>query len=286
MNCPSGLHAGLVASPVPALSRDGVHVPVFRAVGVGAALGDESDLLPVRRPGGQHVVVFAPGQIFDLARAQVEQAQVPVTLRQVAFDVLLELETVDDQRRHGFLVLLVTLGVARVGVLDDQGKTFGVRRPGEILHPALDLRDALGLAARERQEPDLVVLVLVAAAGQEGERPAVGTPARVRLLVLAGGERAVFRAVPPGEPQVGGAFIFGEVHRADRVGDGRAVGRKLRVADRTQEGDVLGLQRTRVVGTGGRAGREGNDQTGHEQRQGDRRPVQGARQGNLHRRPS
>ena len=112
--------------------------------------------------------MFAFGQVFDLAGGQVEQAQVAVTIRQVAFDVLLELEAVDDQRRHGLLVLGVRFGGARVEILHDEREAFAVRRPGEILHAALDFRGALGLAAAKQQEPDLVVLVLVATAGEKG----------------------------------------------------------------------------------------------------------------------
>src|SRR5438046_10762843 len=89
---------------------------------------------------------------------------------EVAADVFLELETVDDEGRRGlrfcrrlFIALVFFLGrfdVLGLGVLKDKNETRAVWRPFEIVAALNGFRDADGLAAEAIRQPDLTLVLL------------------------------------------------------------------------------------------------------------------------------
>src|SRR4051794_27900139 len=97
-------------------------------------------------------------------------------LAEIALDVLLEVEPVDDDRLLGFLLVLaaclLVVGFG-IGILDNQRQPLAVGRPGVIGDRTLGLGDLLGLAAGAIEQPQLVDLLLVAASRQKGEIAAV-----------------------------------------------------------------------------------------------------------------
>src|SRR5438552_1618409 len=84
----------------------------------------------------------------------------------------------------------------RVGIVPNERDTFGIRRPGEVFHAAVSIRDLLPLAAADGQHPELIVLVVVFAPGKEGDPFSIRAPARMFLALVSKGQGTVFRAVP------------------------------------------------------------------------------------------
>ena len=133
--------------------------------------------------------------------------------------------------------------VWRVGVwiADDHGETLRIRRPFVALEASLEFGELPGFAAGGGQKPELAALRLGGrrTRGGEGDPLAVGAPAGAGLAFGAEGELAVRGAVVGGEPDVGEALVLLHVRGGDRVGDGLAVRRALRVAHGAHAGDIV-----------------------------------------------
>src|SRR4029453_4271265 len=108
-------------------------------------------------------------------------------------------------------------------------------------------------AAGAVQQPHLralLLFVLVAARGEEGQVLAVRAPAGLRLVVLAGSELPLLLAVPAHHPEVAIGLVLLGVRRPHGVGHPLAVGRALGVGDgpdlrEVVEGERAGLGRRR-----------------------------------------
>ena len=228
----------------PGLGIDEVQVEVVVAVGVGPALAGKHQLLAVGTPGGQVFIVRAGRQVGELARGQVEQVQVLALLVQVAVDILLELEAVEDDGRRGFLFgFLGGRERVGVGVADDEGQALAVGRPHVVGHAALELGHLLGFAAGPVQQPELgVAAVLLAAARHEAQELAVGAEAGLGLAGRSGGHAQVLGAVGAGHPHVGVALVGGRIGARHGVGHPGPVGRKLGVGHVAQPRQVAELE--------------------------------------------
>ena len=115
---------------------DNVEAVVVAAIRIGSALTDERNLRPVGRPGRPGFVVIARGQQLGLVRSHVEYIQVPAQRAEIAGFVLLEVETVDDDRRQCLILVLGRTG--RILVHNDQCDALAVRGPVVIEHIALE----------------------------------------------------------------------------------------------------------------------------------------------------
>ena len=102
------------------LRADHVNVPILCAIRVVAALGHKRDLVSIGRPGRQKFIMFARGDDVDLARREIEQLQVRPAIDQIAVDVVLEEETIDDDRWNGLLLFFLLLRLARVGIVHNE----------------------------------------------------------------------------------------------------------------------------------------------------------------------
>src|SRR3989441_11261193 len=97
-----------------------------------------------------------------------------VALPEVPGLVLLELVAVDNDRLGRLLLarlLPFLFGVAGIGVgiQDDERQSLAVGGPGEVRHAPFEVADPLRLAAGSAHEPHLIGVLVIIAAGQEGE---------------------------------------------------------------------------------------------------------------------
>jgi hypothetical protein len=231
---PSGLHASSL-SVSGSLSSFGVFVS-WRGVAPGFASITKTSqsfvrsmsswrLLTnaMRAPSGENAgspSLNAPGvrrSLFFVG--EIEKVKMLTFCGEVALFVLLELKAVDDDRR----LRLVLLDL-RLGVFDDQREMLAVGRPVEVVDASLELGHALRFAALQVHDPELIELVVVAAAGEERELPAVRAPLRRRLAAVAERELADVRAVEAGKPDVRVVLVVVERRLAHGVRDARAVG--------------------------------------------------------------
>ena len=231
------------------LRADHPDVPVLGAIRIVSALGDERDFFSVRRPRRPNVIVFAGSERLGLARREIEQLQMRITLGQVTVDVLLEIKAIDHQRRNCLLFLLLFLRLTRIGIVDDERDPFRIRRPGEIVHAAFRVGQFFRFAAANRQHPELIVLVVVLATGKEPDPFSIGTPARMFLALVAEGERAVLRAVPLREPEIRRALVLLHVCDLDDVGDQVAVRRNVWFIHLAQLREIFRLQNASWIGS-------------------------------------
>src|SRR5262249_9750258 len=128
--------------------------------------------------------------------------------------------------------LVLALGVVGRGrsVGRDERDLASVGRPRVIVDAFFRVRQRTRLAAVDREQPDLRVVV-AGADRHERDRAAVGRPFRARLALVAERELAWRAAVGGDEPQVTAACwrVAALVPRADGVGD-RATVRRYREA--------------------------------------------------------
>ncbi len=147
------------------------------------------------------------------------------------------------------LLGLVLLALQGVGVLPaklaDELRAIG--RPLVVGEVALQVGQRPGLAAVGRQQVELGLLV-VAAVGQEGQRPAVGRPARLAVGPFAVGELAQAAAIAIGQPQIGIFLLRLALHALDAEDHLRAVGRDLRVRRQLKQVQVVGSGQPRRGG--------------------------------------
>ena len=198
-----------------------------------------------------------------LLRGDVEDGHARIEPHEIALDVLLEVVAIDlDGRLRLALPAFLLLGIV-VGILvvQHQRQPRAVGRPRVVGHAAVDLGELHRLAAGTIEQPHLralLLLVLVAARGEERQVLAVGAPARTRLGVGRRGDLHVRAAIPRHHPDIGVALVLLGVDRHHGVGDPSAFWRALRVVDRAHARVVVERERL----GGGRLRRERDGQHG------------------------
>ncbi len=231
-----------------------------------APLRGEGDPLPVGRPGRERLVLVAGGQKLRLPSLQLEEVQV-VAAPQEADPVLLEVEAVDDDRLRPPVLAPLPLRGLGIRVACDQGKSLPVGRPDEVGDAASEVGQPHRLAATPVEQPDLVRVVLVAPAREEGEGAVVGAPAGRVLALRARGEPQGLRPIPAGHPDVGVPAVLGSVRGRDRVGDPAAVGRHLGVRHRAEPEEIVeGEEPPLALRQGGGSGGSGEEPQSRGQR--------------------
>ncbi len=197
-----------------------LHVPVV------VARGGERQLLRVGRPRRRLVLEVAVRQLLRLRGAvgrHDEDVRAPVA--RPAHRV--ELVAV-AREAAGQALLLVLLLVRRIGDARREGKPRAVRRPHRLRGVLLEIREAQGLPAVQRQDVEL--LVIAVAVGREGDTRAVGRPAGRAVRLLAGGQLPRRGgAVDGGQPDRAAIRVLLPVDRVDGVGDRLPVRRETRV---------------------------------------------------------
>ena len=153
-----------------------------------------------------------------------------LALGKKALDILLEVKAVDDNGL-GRLRLGALLRLGFVTRHDRKEQLFRIRGPAKVSQIVLDVGELLGLTSAAVEQPHLRALGVALAAGGEGEKAAVGAPARVAGAVLAAGELDVLCPVPAHHPEVGEVLVFAGVHVPHGVGDPLDIGRDLRRSD-------------------------------------------------------
>ncbi len=173
-----------------------VDVLLVLQVGVPMPAGDEGDARAVRAPAGLAVVRGAGGQPARVAGLEVDAPQLarPVVGEAGAVELVeepVDLADVGLRRRLRGRARRRLVGQGRAD--DAEGPTVGT--PGDVRDIAWQPGDLVRLAAIQGQEPDLRAALLgrlrrdtaVGCAGrledrgaiaQEGQRPAIGAPAR------------------------------------------------------------------------------------------------------------
>ncbi len=207
------------------------HQPEVVVVGAvhAVTVAHERDQPAVGRPFGIIVVVIAGRDLAAAPGRDVEHEQVGAAMIEVAPAVPLELQPVDHPRRGCLGRPAIPRGVTRLlrrGVPDHERQARGVGRPGEAVHPLLDLGELLGLAAQPVEPPDL--RLAARARGEEREVLAVGAPARARRRRALGGHRDRLAAVQRRHPDLGFGLVVLQARCAHDVGHPAAVGTELR----------------------------------------------------------
>jgi len=186
--------------------------------------------------------VVALGQLRRLARCGVDDPDVPALPGQIARAVKLVVGAGDVAIGDAELLFgLVLLALQRVGVLQAElaDELRAVGRPLEAGEAAFQIGQRPGLAAVDGQQMELRLL-LAAAVRHEGQRPAVGRPARLGVGPLAVAELAQAAAVAVGQPQIGDLLLRRPLHALNTEDDLRPVGRDLRVGRGVEEVEVVG----------------------------------------------
>src|SRR5437588_5227108 len=115
---------------------------------------------------------------------------------QITVDIFFEKEAINHERRNGLLFLLLLLRLARIGIGNNKRDSLRIGRPGEIVDASFRVGQFLGFTAGARENPKLIVLVVVFAAGEKRDPFSIGTPARMFLTFVAESKSAIFRSVP------------------------------------------------------------------------------------------
>src|SRR5205809_3827233 len=150
---------------------------------------------------------------------------------EIAFAILLEVVTINHDRRRGlaFPAVLLFRLVVRIRVLHNKNEPLGIRRPGEIGDTAFDVRQFLGLSAHTVEQPHLAALFLLSFVSTRGEKCeifVVGTPARHAFAAVAGGSQPyLFYSIPTHHPNIGIALVLFGINRTNGVGNPLSVRR-------------------------------------------------------------
>src|SRR3981189_388106 len=115
----------------------------------------------------------------------------------------------------------------RAGVAQDENETTAIGRPGKVLDVLRGVSEALGFSAAETEEPDLGLTLV--ALGKEGDRFAVGTPARMIGGDAFCGESDGVAAGARDHPDALFVLVGLEDGGLDDVDDRLGVGAQLRV---------------------------------------------------------
>ena len=211
-------------------------------------------------------------------------------MTEIAVDILLELEAVDDDRVRPFigLVRCGRRGIGRlnrnvggiagrrgrrararwsghgggsggirflvgVGILHDERQRFAVGCPSDVRDRPAQAWQTPRLAAEPVEQPQLILVMLVAPARNKGKPATVGAPARGRLAFLgAAGQLHAVLAVPAGHPQMAETLVGGHIRFGDRISDPRAGRIDLRIGDGFDPRDIVGPDRMARWCRGGR----------------------------------
>ena len=180
--------------------------------------------------------------------------------------VALELVAIDDDRPR----------LGRIGrglrVLNDEGESLAVWRPGHCTHTTLELRHALRFTAAPIEQPHLRPLGSLTG-GEKGQLFAIRAPAGRRFRLVARRESQGRRAIPACHIDVAVVSVFGRIDVRDRIRDPRTVGRTLGITHCTQAIPISDLQGT----FGGQLGsrRRGEHYEQQKQITHERRPRPG-----------
>ena len=215
-----------------------VDVVVVGTIGLGPAPAHEGDRAAVGRPRRGDLVVVAWGDELGFPGGDIEKVEVFPAGRDVAGLVLLEAIAVNDDRLRGLRGRIAGHPLIGVGVFGDQRESDAVGRPGVVGDAAGEIGDALRLTAVPVEEPELIGLARIVAAGEKGDVAAIGAPARGVFAGRAPGELDGASTVPARHPDVGVVAVVHRVHGGDGVGDPAAVGGELRIAHIAQRREI------------------------------------------------
>ena len=235
--------AGGVVRNLRQRSAGGIDHPDVRVVavveGLAGAVGDEGDLPAVGRPLWIGVVpVVARRQLRRAARLDVDHPQVRALVIEPAgvVELVVRVQVVAHIARR-------LCRVARTAAADrDQLRAVG--RPLKAGDAVQEVRHAVRLASRQRQQPHLGARIVVAGRRprrQKRDRPAVGTPARaVRGSHGVGQRDGLVRSVGRNRIDRAPPAVLLLVDARDHERDRRSVGRKMRIAERFERVVILG----------------------------------------------
>ena len=197
----------------------------------------ERDALPVRSPRRLRVLEVALRELPRFAGAVGgDDEDVASPVADPADTVQLELQPPEPPR----LPLLVFLLVVRlVGHAGREGDLRSVRRPRGLTDVVLDVRQALGLAARGWNHVELPLRLLVTPLGDERQPLAVRRPARLRVVLPSGESPWRLGAVRLREPDRLAVLVLVLVDRPDDVGNVFAARPQARIGDPRELVDVL-----------------------------------------------
>src|SRR2546421_1772751 len=119
-----------------------------------------------------------------------------MAVSQITVHIFLEKEAINHEWRNGLLLLFFLLRLARIGIGNNKRDPFRIGRPGEIVDAGFRVGQFLSFAAGARENPKLIALVVVFAAGEKRDPFSIRAPARMFLPFVPESESAIFRSVP------------------------------------------------------------------------------------------
>ncbi|MEJ0046816.1 MAG: hypothetical protein WDN04_12410 [Rhodospirillales bacterium] len=217
------------------------------------ALADESNMPAVRREGRQRLVVRPINQLCRASRFDIKQIKMVPAAGKIPFDILLELKTVDHDRRR------CAIGFSRSRrVLDDQRQVAAVRRPRVFVDAARKIGELFRLAAGAVHQPKLAHLRAAGPVGEKRDRAPIRPPARIGLAFLRSRcQLDRLGGIPTAQPDMRIRRIRSEVRRFHLI-QHRVPGRRnARLSDILQRQDIV--DRNAVRGARRRSGNQHRD---------------------------
>ena len=236
-----------------------VHDPdvgVVVGVGIGkGAIAGEGQVFAVGRPCGGNVVEITAGDLRERFGGQVEEVEVGAAAVEIAVDVFLELQAIDDPGFVGFFlfdlavfVVSITFFVVGIffgfvahgfqffgrGITKDEGDAAAVGRPKEVFDVLGGVGKLFGFTAEAVEEPDLDFAVVASA--KEGDGFAVWAPAGVGGGGVCSGEGDGIGKRGAGEregehPDAALVVVVLKGGGGDDVGEPFGIGAELRFLD-------------------------------------------------------
>jgi hypothetical protein len=196
--------------------------------------GGEGQSLPVRRPRGREVVPLLGRDLSRPPVRHVHDEEVPETVADVAAAIEEGPQAAGDAGRVRLPPLRRDAG--------GEGDARPVRRPDRRPRAVVQVRERGRLPARERQKHDL--RRAAAARAREGDPSPVRRPARVAVPHLPARQLARRRIrARADEPERRVRLVFVGIERRHGVDDLRSVRRNLRIANRAETENVIGIER-------------------------------------------
>src|SRR6266852_3185449 len=202
-------------------------------VGFGVTVGGDEQEFAVRRPGGARGAEFVAAvreiSVGDLARGAAFGGDYK-HLHKAGLEIAGAVEAIHETVVCGGGLRPFCAGRSSRKIGDvrafaenegGEGKHFAVRGPSDGVWRFLKIGDARGLPGIHPANVDLLLAVGV---GEIGDAGAVGRPARRDVGAIAGGERAVIRAVGVDAPEIGVALVGHGIGEAPNVDNFLAVG--------------------------------------------------------------
>jgi len=255
-----GRERGMARGPVTrgetarraALRGDEPDVDHVVAVALVVPRGGEGDRAAIGRPRRIRVVVVALGDLPRLAAVETDREDVGAPVVGEALPVEAVLERGDDPRRPRLPLLLLRVRLDPAADPRDEGQPAALGRPCRRAHPVAQVGEPSRLAARERHDVELALL-LGLSLGDEGQTAAVGRPARRGVAARPRGEAARGAARGVHQPDLREVLValLGELgdHERHRA----PVGGHLGVADEADAGEIgrdhaaRGRHRARII---------------------------------------